>query len=73
MINGVVAVPLMAVIMIMARRQRMMGAFVVPRPLWAMGWLSTGGDGGRGRGHVRDLVRGSAQRVPARRAGRPRR
>jgi Mn2+/Fe2+ NRAMP family transporter len=41
-LNGVVAVPLMAVIMIMARQKRVMGAFIVPRPLWAMGWLSTG-------------------------------
>ena len=41
-INGVVAVPLMVVIMVMARQLRVMGAFVVPRPLWAMGWLSTG-------------------------------
>ena len=42
MLNGVVAVPLMIVIMIMARQRRVMGAFIVPRPLWAMGWLSTG-------------------------------
>jgi NRAMP (natural resistance-associated macrophage protein)-like metal ion transporter len=41
-LNGVVAVPLMAVIMIMARQPRVMGAFVVPRPLSVMGWLSTG-------------------------------
>jgi len=40
-INGVVAVPLMAVIMIMATRKRVMGSFTLPRPLWAMGWLST--------------------------------
>jgi NRAMP (natural resistance-associated macrophage protein)-like metal ion transporter len=40
-INGVVAVPLMAVIMLMAAQQRVMGAFTLPRPLWAMGWLST--------------------------------
>ncbi len=41
-VNGIVAVPLMAVIMIIARRRRVMGAFVVPRALAAMGWLSTG-------------------------------
>ena len=41
-LNGVVAVPLMIVIMIMARQRRIMGAFIVPRSLWAMGWLSTG-------------------------------
>jgi NRAMP (natural resistance-associated macrophage protein)-like metal ion transporter len=41
-LNGIVAVPLMVVIMIMARQRRVMGSYVVPRPLWAMGWLSTG-------------------------------
>src|SRR5271154_2711718 len=40
-INGVVAVPLMVVIMIMAMQERVMGEFTLPRPLWAMGWLST--------------------------------
>jgi NRAMP (natural resistance-associated macrophage protein)-like metal ion transporter len=40
-INGVVAVPLMVVIMLMAMQRQVMGAFVLPRPLWAMGWLST--------------------------------
>jgi NRAMP (natural resistance-associated macrophage protein)-like metal ion transporter len=41
-INGIVAVPLMVVIMLMAMQRQVMGAFVLPRPLWAMGWLSTG-------------------------------
>ncbi len=41
-INGVVAVPLMAVIMVMGRQQRVMGAFRIPLGLSAMGWLSTG-------------------------------
>lgn len=40
-LNGVVAVPLMAVIMRMAMAPRVMGRFTLPRPLWAMGWLST--------------------------------
>ena len=40
-INGVVAAPLMVVIMLMAMQQRVMGAFTLPRLLWAMGWLST--------------------------------
>jgi Mn2+/Fe2+ NRAMP family transporter len=40
-INGVVAVPLMAMIMLMAMQPRVMGAFTLPRPLWAMGWLCT--------------------------------
>jgi NRAMP (natural resistance-associated macrophage protein)-like metal ion transporter len=41
-INGVVAVPLMVVIMIMTRQKRVMGPFTIPLPLAAMGWLSTG-------------------------------
>jgi len=40
-INGVVAVPLMVIIMLMAMRTDVMGRFVLPRPLWAMGWLCT--------------------------------
>jgi Mn2+/Fe2+ NRAMP family transporter len=40
-LNGVVAVPLMVVIMIMAMQERVMGKFTLPRPLWTMGWLST--------------------------------
>jgi NRAMP (natural resistance-associated macrophage protein)-like metal ion transporter len=40
-INGVVAVPLMVVIMLMAMQQKVMGRFTLPRPLWAMGWFST--------------------------------
>jgi Mn2+/Fe2+ NRAMP family transporter len=41
-INGVVAVPLMVMIMIISMQKRVMGAFTLPRPLWAMGWLCTG-------------------------------
>jgi Mn2+/Fe2+ NRAMP family transporter len=40
-INGVVAVPLMIVIMLMATRPEVMGVFILPRLLWAMDWLST--------------------------------
>jgi NRAMP (natural resistance-associated macrophage protein)-like metal ion transporter len=40
-INGVVAVPLMVIIMLMAMRHDVMGRFVLPRSLWAMGWLCT--------------------------------
>ena len=40
-VNGVVAVPLMVIIMLMAMRPDVMGRFVLPRPLWAMGWLCT--------------------------------
>ena len=41
-INGVVAVPLMVVIMLMAMQRQVMGTFTLPRLLWAVGWLSTG-------------------------------
>jgi NRAMP (natural resistance-associated macrophage protein)-like metal ion transporter len=40
-INGVVAVPLMIVMMIMTMQPNVMGDFTLPRPLWLMGWLST--------------------------------
>ena len=40
-LNGVVAVPLMVVMMIMTMRPQVMGAFTLPRPLWIIGWLST--------------------------------
>ncbi len=41
-INGIVAVPLMVVMMIMAMNQKIMGRFTLSRPLCAMGWLCTG-------------------------------
>src|SRR5579863_854505 len=40
-VNGVIAVPLMGMIMLMAMQKRVMGEFTLPRPLWAMGWLCT--------------------------------
>ena len=40
-LNGVIAVPLMVVMMIMAMQSRIMGPFTLPRPLWALGWLCT--------------------------------
>ncbi len=40
-LNGVIAVPLMAVMMVMAMAPKVMGRFVLPRPLWLMGWLCT--------------------------------
>jgi NRAMP (natural resistance-associated macrophage protein)-like metal ion transporter len=40
-VNGVVAVPLMIVMMLMTMRREVMGDFTLPRPLWAVGWLST--------------------------------
>lgn len=41
-INGVVAVPLMVVILLLAMRADVMGRFVLPRALWAMGWVCAG-------------------------------
>jgi NRAMP (natural resistance-associated macrophage protein)-like metal ion transporter len=41
-VNGVVAVPLMAMIMIMAMAPRVMGQFTLSWRLCAMGWLCTG-------------------------------
>ena len=40
-LNGVVAVPLMVVMMIMTMRPKVMGAFTLPRALSVVGWLST--------------------------------
>lgn len=41
-VNGVVAVPLMVVIMLMGSNSRVMGRFVLPRVLKIFGWLATG-------------------------------
>jgi len=41
-INGVVAVPLMAVIIILASRKAVMGPYVAPRTLKVLGWIATG-------------------------------
>jgi len=41
MLNGVVAAPLMAVIMVMASSRKVMGKLVIPRYLKAMGWVAT--------------------------------
>ncbi len=40
-INGVVAVPIMVMTMLMAGQQRVMGQFVLPRALSFMGWIAT--------------------------------
>ncbi len=40
-INGVVAVPVMVVMMLMASNPQVMGEFTVPRGLKIMGWLAT--------------------------------
>ncbi len=41
-INGIVAVPLMAVVMILAARKSVMGRFTVPRATAILGWITTG-------------------------------
>lgn len=41
-VNGVCAVPLMAAIMIVARRRTAMGDHTVKGALWILGWLATG-------------------------------
>jgi NRAMP (natural resistance-associated macrophage protein)-like metal ion transporter len=40
-LNGMIAVPLMVVTMLMALSPRVMGRFVLPRALATMGWLAT--------------------------------
>lgn len=40
-INGMLAVPVMVVLMLMVRHRSVMGAFVIGGPLYALGWLST--------------------------------
>jgi len=41
-LNGVIAVPIMVVMMRMAVRSDIMGPFVITRRLWRLGWLATG-------------------------------
>jgi Mn2+/Fe2+ NRAMP family transporter len=38
-INGVVAVPLLVVIILMASRKSVMGAFTASRPILVLGWI----------------------------------
>jgi Mn2+/Fe2+ NRAMP family transporter len=40
-LNGLVAAPLMAVIMLMASNRKVMGPLVIPKYLRAMGWFAT--------------------------------
>jgi len=40
-INGVVAVPVMAMMMLLAVRRAVMGKFVLPRSLQVIGWIAT--------------------------------
>lgn len=40
-INGVLAVPVMVLLMVMARRRDVMSKFAITGPLFWLGWLST--------------------------------
>jgi NRAMP (natural resistance-associated macrophage protein)-like metal ion transporter len=40
-INGVLAVPVMVLLMVMARRHDVMGPYIITGPLYWLGWLST--------------------------------
>ena len=40
-INGVVAVPLMVVIILLASKSSVMGAYTASRPIRALGWVAT--------------------------------
>jgi NRAMP (natural resistance-associated macrophage protein)-like metal ion transporter len=42
MVNGVISVPIMAVMMLLAAKPAVMGRFVVSRRLRVLGWLATG-------------------------------
>ncbi len=41
-INGVIAIPIMAVMMVMASKPEIMGAFVIKKKLHILGWSATG-------------------------------
>jgi NRAMP (natural resistance-associated macrophage protein)-like metal ion transporter len=40
-LNGVISVPIMAVLMLMSRKSEVMGAFIVTRELHLLGWIAT--------------------------------
>jgi Mn2+/Fe2+ NRAMP family transporter len=40
-VNGVISVPIMVVMMLLATRPAVMGPFVVKRRLWVLGWFAT--------------------------------
>ena len=63
-INGVLAVPVMVLLMLMARRKDVMGRFVVGGPLYWLGWLSRGDDAQRRGDGCRVPSSGSEERQP---------
>jgi len=40
-VNGVIAVPIMAMLVLLASNRQALGAFVLDRPLRVLGWLAT--------------------------------
>ena len=42
MVNGVLAAPIMVLLMVMAATPKIMGEFVIAGPLRLVGWLATG-------------------------------
>jgi Mn2+/Fe2+ NRAMP family transporter len=40
-VNGVLAAPLMAVMMVIAMNRHIMGRLILPRPMLVVGWLAT--------------------------------
>ena len=56
-INGVAAVPIMVMIMLMASRRAVMGQFTLAPWLKALGWLATAVMAAAADRHVRDLGR----------------
>src|SRR5262249_57602820 len=61
-INGVLAVPVMVLLMLVARHRNVMGQFVIGGPLLWLGWLST--PPVAGRGGARAAVRRSSHSRP---------
>ena len=41
MINGLVAVPLMVVLILLVSRTKVMGAFTASKPIVILGWMTT--------------------------------
>jgi Mn2+/Fe2+ NRAMP family transporter len=54
-IDGVAAVPIMAMIMLIASRKSVMGEFALTKRLAVLGWLATGCYGGSGGWDVCDV------------------
>jgi hypothetical protein len=65
-INGVVAAPFMAVVMILADQKKVMGPFVIKGWLYWLGWASTVAMTTCVAGMVIGLMRGHSQPLPQR-------